>query len=255
MHMRLPRIEGDIERRLLVNYAVDPAVVQKVLPAPFRPQLRGGSAVAGICLIRMGSLRPHRLPRWTGLRSEGAAHRVAVEWDTDDGPATGVYIPRRDTSSLANIVVGGRLYPGEQHKASFTVDETPTRISVAFDSSDGSTHVSVAVGVTDELTSSTLFANLAEASQFFEGGSIGYSATRDPRRFDGLGLETHAWKVEAGVIEHAESSLFSDRSLFPLGSATLDCALVMRGVPVLWRAVGPLGSTNHRRGSQDREAE
>jgi len=241
--VKLPSIEGEIERRLLLNYRVDPAVVQKLLPAPFRPQLHGESAVAGVCLIRMGDLRPRRLPRWTGLRSEGAAHRVAVEWDTEDGPATGVYIPRRDTNSLANIAVGGRLYPGEHHRARFTVEETPTRLSVAFDSHDGSTHVSVEVAVIDELSTSTLFANLAEASRFFELGSVGYSATRDPYRFDGLRLETNAWKVEAGGIERAESSLFSDQSLFPPGSATLDCALVMRGVPVVWQAMDSLTST------------
>ncbi len=238
--MRLPTIEGVIERRLLLNYRVDPVVIQRLLPAPFRPQLHGGFAVAGICLIRMGDLRPHRLPRWTGLRSEGAAHRVAVEWDTDDGPATGVYIPRRDTSSIANMAVGGRLYPGEHHRARFTVEESPTRICVALDALDRSTRVSVEVTLADELSDSTLFANLAEASRFFALGSVGYSATKDPHRFDGLGLQTRSWRVEAGTMDRAQSSFFDDQSLFPQGSATLDCALVMRGVPVVWRAMDPL---------------
>lgn len=40
--MRLPLIEGEIERRLLVNYRVDPEAMARQLPAPFRPQLVGG---------------------------------------------------------------------------------------------------------------------------------------------------------------------------------------------------------------------
>ena len=61
--MRLPEMQGEIERRLLVNYRVDPEVMARVLPQPFRPQLVGDAAVAGICLIRLGHLRPSRVPR------------------------------------------------------------------------------------------------------------------------------------------------------------------------------------------------
>jgi uncharacterized protein YqjF (DUF2071 family) len=78
-----------IERRLLVNYRVDPEVAASLLPAPLRPQLLNGWAVAGICLIRLGRLRPSWAPRWAGMRTENAAHRVAVEWDGTGRPAVG----------------------------------------------------------------------------------------------------------------------------------------------------------------------
>ena len=48
-----------------------------------RPQLVEGRAVAGICLIRLGSLRPKGLPASLGVTTENAAHRIAVEWDQD----------------------------------------------------------------------------------------------------------------------------------------------------------------------------
>jgi hypothetical protein len=87
-----PRVRGEIERRLLVNYRVDPEVLAQALPAPFRAQLVEGSAVAGICLIRLGAMRVAGAPRWAGLRSENAAHRMAVEWDDPKGVTrTGVY--------------------------------------------------------------------------------------------------------------------------------------------------------------------
>ena len=88
--MRLPRITSEIERRLLVNYRADPDVVARLLPEPFRPQLADGAAVVGICLIRLGATRPVGFPRWIGLRSENAAHRIAVEWDEPAGTRTGV---------------------------------------------------------------------------------------------------------------------------------------------------------------------
>jgi hypothetical protein len=50
--VRLPTIQGIIDRRILVNYRVDTEVAARLLPAPFRPKLAKGYAMAGICLIR-----------------------------------------------------------------------------------------------------------------------------------------------------------------------------------------------------------
>jgi hypothetical protein len=129
--VRTPTIQATIQRRILVNYRVDPDVLSLLLPEPFRPVLVGGYGVAGICLIRLGGIRPAGLPAAVGVTSENAAHRVAVEWDTADGAAQGVYIPRRDTSSRLAVLLGGRLYPGWQHRACFTSARatTPTRSS------------------------------------------------------------------------------------------------------------------------------
>ncbi|HEX9968870.1 MAG TPA: DUF2071 domain-containing protein, partial [Acidimicrobiales bacterium] len=183
--MRAPRLAGVVERRLLVNYRVNPEVLTAELPAPFRPQLVDGYGVAGICLIRMGSLRPRHLPASLGVRSENAAHRVAVEWDTDEGVQRGVYIPRRDTDAALNVVVGGRLFPGEQHRARFDVHESDDEVRVAFAAVDGTVAVDVHVRTADALRGSALFADVAAASAFFEQGSAGYSARRQGDRVDG----------------------------------------------------------------------
>jgi uncharacterized protein YqjF (DUF2071 family) len=233
----MPRISGEIERRLLVNYRVDPEVAARAVPAPFRPQLVDGHAVAGICLLRLGAIRPTRVSAAVGLRSENAAHRFAVEWDdAGRGTRTGVYVPRRDSAAWSNVVLGGRLFPGEHHHASFDVSETDDRLRVAFRADDGSASVDVAVEVADDLGRSSLFASLEEASAFFERGSLGYSATHRPGRYDGLVLRTSAWRVEPVRVEHARSSYFDDPGRFPPGSAVLDHALLMRRVPVVWEA-------------------
>jgi hypothetical protein len=58
--MYIPTLEGTIDRRLLVNYRVDPDYLQRLLPGPFRPKLIHGMGIAGICLIRLKQLRPRR---------------------------------------------------------------------------------------------------------------------------------------------------------------------------------------------------
>ncbi|MDF2434699.1 MAG: hypothetical protein JWP44_4330, partial [Mucilaginibacter sp.] len=52
MSIRIPALATNIERRLLINYRLDPGVAQSLLPDTLRPQLVRGSAVAGICLLR-----------------------------------------------------------------------------------------------------------------------------------------------------------------------------------------------------------
>ena len=89
--MRLPAVQGVIDRRILANFSVDPDVLQQALPAPFRPKLVHGWGVAGICLIRLRDIRPRFVPRWLGISSENAAHRIAVEWNTSDGIEEGVW--------------------------------------------------------------------------------------------------------------------------------------------------------------------
>ncbi|MEV6250546.1 DUF2071 domain-containing protein [Streptomyces sp. NPDC051742] len=232
--MRQPRLSSVVERRLLVNYRVAPDAAARLLPGPLRPQLVHGHAVAGICLLRLGNVRPVWAPRALGLRSENAAHRIAVEWDGPDGVETGVYIPRRDTASRINVWAGGRVFPGEHGRAGFEVHEAPGQVRVAFATWDGDTRVDVTVEPSDELRGSELFADLAEASRFFQGGAKGYSATRSGLHLDGMELHTDAWHVEAGRVRSAASSFFDDLDRFPPGSATLDCALIMRNVPVSW---------------------
>jgi hypothetical protein len=232
--MRLSTVHGVIDRRILVNYRVEAELAARLLPAPFRPKLAGGYAMAGICLIRLKQIRPAWLPMPAGIGSENAAHRFAVEWDQDGQRREGVFIPRRDTSSRLNAIVGGRLFPGEHHHARFQVHEWADRLRVRFQSDDGQAHVSVAAQLAERLPPDSVFGSVDEASDFFEGGALGYSATRDPARYDGLELRCRHWAVQPLAVEAVRSSYFEDRATFPQGSATFDCALLMRDIQHEW---------------------
>ncbi|MEP6648505.1 MAG: hypothetical protein ABJA74_01130 [Lapillicoccus sp.] len=140
-------------------------------------------------------------------------------------------------------MVGGRLFPGEHHSARFEVDEQNEQIRVAFTSREGSASVGVRVQLTGDLNDSQLFPDTESASAFFEAGSVGYSATHDPERFDGLALETNAWRVEPAEVLEAHSTFFDDAATFPPGTIQLDNALVMRRIPVTWRAMPALAAT------------
>ena len=232
--MRIPAISGQIDRRILVNFRVAPDALEKILPAPFRPQLYRGYGIAGICLIRLRYVRPRFLPRIVGVSSENAAHRIAVQWDYRGEQKTGVYIPRRDSSSLLNAVAGGRLFPGVHHHARFEVCESDHEFNVEMQSSDGSARVLVESKRAGELLSDSIFPSVDAVSDFFEEGSVGYSPRSSGVRFDGLELRAFDWHVEPLEVTRVISSFFDNEENFPAGTIEFDNALLMRGIEHEW---------------------
>jgi hypothetical protein len=238
--MRIPTMQGLIDRRILVNFRVDPDRVAKLLPAPFRPKLIHGHAMAGICLIRLKQLRPAVIPLPLGIGSENAAHRFAVTWERDGAEHEGVFIPRRDTNSRLNTFAGGRLFPGVHHHAAFHVVESDTHLEIGIESDDGRTRVHVAGHVADALPAASIFSNLEEASRFFQNGALGYSPQRTVGRYEGLQLQCEDWSIRPFEVERVTSSYFEDKTLFPDATATFDCALLMRGIRHRWQSREPM---------------
>lgn len=232
--MRIPVLYGIIDRRILINFIADPESVKKIIPAPFRLQIYKGKAIVGICLIRLRNIRPKGLPEFIGVSSENGAHRVAVEWDENGQNHTGVFISRRDTSLMLNTLVGGRLFPGKHYAAKFNVKETGERYHVDFKSSDDTT-ISIDARKSASFGSNSIFESLENASAFFESGAIGYSP--NGKKFDGMKLQTHNWKVEPLEVDKVKSSFFDNESLFPKGSVTFDNALLMTKIKHEWHSV------------------
>jgi hypothetical protein len=234
--MRLPVIEGIIDRRILVNYRIDPLTIARLLPPLFRPLTVNGMALAGICLIRLRGLRPRGLPRWLGTRSENAAHRAAVEWDDGREVKRGVFIFHRETNSQLNTLAGGRIFPGRHDYSRFEVHESPVRLDVAFQSRAGQTFGRVIANVVERWPGGSVFGDLCEASAFFEAGSVGYSPSALPGHYQGLELRCRQWQVTPLELSSVRSSLFDNEELFPRGSIELDCGLLMRGVTHEWHS-------------------
>lgn len=229
--MKIPKIKGIIDRRILINYQVDKEILENYLPKPFRPKLINGKGIAGICLIRLKEIRPKGLPKQIGISSENGAHRIAVEWNENGKVKEGVYIPRRDTSSKVNSFAGGTIFPGIHHLAEFSVNEYDGNYNIAF-ISDDDTSLSIEASETDNWNEESVFDNLNCVSDFFENGSIGYSP--DKNNFDGLELKAFNWKVSLLNVKKVHSSFFENKTIFPKDSVKFDNALLMKNIKHEW---------------------
>jgi len=230
--MKISAIHGYIDRRILINYTLDPDVASSLLPAPFRPLLHNGRAIVGICLIRLQNIKPKGFNDLLGISSENGAHRFAVEWDENGITKQGVYIPRRDTSSYINTMAGGRLFPGKHYKAKFSVDEQSGNYNIGFVSSDATT-LSISASQSHLFPQTSVFKNLESASTFFQKGCLGY--TTAGKGFDGVKLHTLSWQVDPLEVHSVQSSYFEDETLFPKGSVVFDNSLLMKNTEHEWQ--------------------
>lgn len=223
--MWMPVLSGLLDRRMLLNYRISPEVMQRCLPAPFRPQVVNGFALAGVCLIRMNAIGPRFLPFPVVRRSENAALRFAVEWETDGRTQTGVYIPERYTTSRLAALAGMRFFPGKHSHASLQVVEQPDRLHVELDSD---LKLSVTARPVEQFSGSRVFDSVEAASRFFQNGEAGYSEAIRKGQFDGVKLKIFDWRVEPLQVEQIQCNFFDERNRFPAGTVEFDCALLMR---------------------------
>lgn len=235
--MRIPTIHGIIERRMLINFRVEPQYIETILPKPFRPKLYKEKAIAGICLIRLKDIKPKGLPNFVGVNSENGAHRIAVEWEENGLTKEGVYIPRRDTSLRLNAIVGGRVFPGKHYYAEFNVKEENNFYHLDFTGSD-KTRIEIDAKLAANLNNDSIFESLDDVSKFFENGSVGYSPNGN--NFEGLKLETYNWKIEPLEVLHMKSSFFEDKSIFPKGSVCFDNAVLMKNIEHEWKSLAKI---------------
>jgi hypothetical protein len=239
--MKLPVIEGNIKRRILINYQLSPQEAMKLLPNPFRPKLINGKAIVGICLIRLEQIRPSFLS-WLkcGIMSENAAHRIAVEWEENGVSKEGVYIFRRDTNSILNQISGGRIFPGEHMSSKFIVSDIDKAIDLKMISNDGKTDVRFKGHETDKLPSTSIFSSIDELTEFFRGGADGYSPTKKGDCLQGMCLVTHTWNMTPLHIETLDTTFFTNSLQIAKDSIKVDSVVIMRDISHEWKSLSPI---------------
>lgn len=232
--MELPVLNGIIDRRILINFRVKPDVVKGLLPAHLEPLIINGYSSAGICLLRLKDIGMKSWPSWFRITSENAAHRFLVKHSGSEHPGNGVYIPRRDTDSVVNVLLAGKIFSWPHYRARFQVNEGNGNYTVKMESDDLNTSLHIKAQVTNTFPSDSMFDSIEHASACFHDCPVGISPSTVANQFKAILLKTKTWAVKPLDIVHLESAFFEDRSLFPEDSIQFDNALLMEGIEHEW---------------------
>jgi len=233
----LPVLEGIIARRILLNFRVDPDIVQPLIPPPLEVEHYSGFAIVGVCLIRLEQLRPKGMPSVLGVSSENMAHRIAIRYPGEDGMKPGVFIWRRETDQKMVELFGGRLFPGVHGGAKFVVGDAPDRLQMSVTTPGKEADVTFAARRRRGWQSGSVFASVNQASEFFQKGDCGFSCSLQGDRVEGLRLKMLRWEMEPLDIKAQHCSFYNNPSRFPESSVTFDSALLIRGLPHEWHEI------------------
>ena len=209
--MNGPQIGGRIERRVLVDHLVDPALARTLVPDGFELNLVDGQAVVGLCLIRLTRMRPIRLPAAVGVTIEAVAHRISVLGPTEGGRVPGVYVPRRDTPSLAAVALGGRVFPGVHGSATICSRDGEHRSAVEARCADGSL---IDVVVAGRPTDGALGDRHGAMLDLHRTELIAWSPRRRGSALDVAVMTCHRFDATPVQVERATSSWLAARPGF-----------------------------------------
>ncbi|HYF68476.1 MAG TPA: DUF2071 domain-containing protein [Ohtaekwangia sp.] len=232
--MKLPVLDGVIDRRILINYRIDPEVVKLLLPSHLEPLVINGYASGGVCLLRLKNIGLKFAPSFLRITSENAAHRFLISFEKNGVVHRGVYIPRRDTDSMLNVVLAGKFFSWPHYRAVFAVGEGNGKYAVSMQSRDGYTRLEVDARRTDHFPSNSMFDSLLHASCSFKDCALGVSPSTKRSEFKTIKLQTKTWNVTPLQVHDLKSSYFEDKSLFPHDTIQFDNALLMEGVSREW---------------------
>ncbi|MGJ8673700.1 DUF2071 domain-containing protein [Rubritalea sp.] len=227
----MKEVIGRIDHRILLNYRIEPDVLQKHLPNGFRPMLVDGYAIGGICQVSLSQMRAKGMAKIFGSQSHNAAHRVAVH--SSEG-VEGVLVLRRDTNSSLNVYSGGKMFPGEYRKADFEVQAADGRYQVEINQLGGAQLMSIDAEQTDLLDGDSVFKSMDEVSRFFKKGNLGWSLNKEGQSYDAIELVTKQWHMEPLEVLSCYSAYFDDKNLFPEGSSQFDSAVLMKDLEHSW---------------------
>lgn len=168
-----------------------------------------------------------------GMSTENAAYRFAVEWDSDGKTCYGVYVPKRETSSNLTAIAGGKIFPGQFDLASFDSFQEGNHFQVSVRKGDEAPHIFFDGDVVAEYPSGSIFSNYDEAREFLLQATVGFSPGSH-RDLDGIELKLIDVDIQPMSIRRASMTYLENSVDFPPGSATLDSAMIMRGLKHEW---------------------
>jgi uncharacterized protein YqjF (DUF2071 family) len=93
-----------------LNYAVDPARLAAILPAPLEPEIHHGSAWVQVLASRLREMRPQGMPALFGVNFHQVSYRAAVRYRGSAGiERRGGYFVRSETDHVVMRAVGNAL--------------------------------------------------------------------------------------------------------------------------------------------------
>jgi uncharacterized protein YqjF (DUF2071 family) len=219
---------------ILVNFAVKPDVVRRLLPEPFEPDVHGGKAFVSIVTTQMVDMRPAFLPRVFGITYNQFVYRTVVRYQNE----VGFYYLRSDADNWLYNLAGDwltffrfNLSPlmFRYERNLWHLDITPKPAHHADIHASYDLHTA-----TRDMPASSQFKTLAEAKDFLVElfVAFGYDSLRE--KVGRVTVKRGKWDIQIVTDTRAQYDWLNGSTFFPAGCAQLDSIFYVEEIPYYW---------------------
>ena len=218
---------------VLVNFAVSPSALRRLLPTHLEPDIYRNQAYVSIVMARMEKMRPACLPRFCGVTYHQIVYRAVVKC----GSERGVTFLRSDADSSPMVAAGNALTFFKFHKADVTWAETAASLRVCVEPVG---HAGANIDATYELSrdnilpQSTRFPDVRTAQEFLSELYVAFGAQRRDGRIEVVRIARNPWESTVVADQGGTYAAMSSGNLFGKDEASLDSIFVVRNLRYLW---------------------
>jgi len=214
----------------LVNFAVDPGIMRRLLPPEISPDLHADQAFLSVVIADMEKMRPACLPRAFGVTYNQVVYRAVVRC----GGERGVHFVRSDADNRLMSLAGNLVTFFHFNHSRVNQKQEDGRYYFDLESGDhADIHATFDVAhQSHAMPLASSFRSLAEAQSFLV--ELYAAFTSDAHSISTVRIQRGEWKISVvedlrGVYQFMDGS-----ALFPTGSAHLDSVFYVSDVSYYW---------------------
>jgi uncharacterized protein YqjF (DUF2071 family) len=197
-------MQGIVRRRFLINYPVEPSLLEPFVPPGGELSLHQGKAWLSDCFVHISNMRPSWVPRALGITFHYLIHRTRAVLPFPDGKkreAVLVLDPSMDSRLLNVFGAPMTGVPFKRRPIDFVTDGSAWRLGVR--QGKGLIYEAMIRGSSfgTEMPTNSPFSSLSQADDFLLGVSYGGSWNRETGTLHLL-AETHEpWRAQVGTCD------------------------------------------------------
>jgi uncharacterized protein YqjF (DUF2071 family) len=228
---------------LLVNFAIEPEALRRLIPVPIELELHRGEAYVSVVIAEMDKMRPAFLPHALGITFHQVVYRAVVR--TPKNGERGVYFLRSDADNALMSIAGDWLTFFRFHAASIRTTHKGDLLAVDLtaarrDCADIHATYNVA-SARRMLPASSRFESFEQAKEFLVQLFAAFSYDALTNELSIVHIQRGEWKIE--VIDDAPAvyEWMQRGPHFNTENTRLDSVFYVREIPYTWHTLEKVG--------------
>jgi uncharacterized protein YqjF (DUF2071 family) len=221
----------------LVNFAMAPETLARVLPPPLEPDVYAGQAFLSVVIADMERMRPAFVPRALGVTYRQVVYRAVVRC----GEERGVHFLRSDADNRLMVDLGNLLSFFRFHQARIATAKGGGLRHfdlVADPGHHADIHATFDLGnACQTVPAGSVFRSLDEAQTFLVELYAAFKPESDPRTVNTVRIKRSAWRVKMVDAPRARFDFMDGSATFPAGSTRLDSAIYVEDLDYYWHTL------------------